>query len=469
MGTAGTGGAGGSAGTVGSAGGGGTSGLAESLWWKHLSASGYARDARIAIDRHDNLIVTGLSLGDVSFDAPATGTGESPRCLFIAKYAPDGSMLWARQIGGSGSYSAIRGLGIGTNDEIYLSGDFESGPLNFGGLDLLNRGRTDMFVAALDSSGGHLWSLARGNTGWDTGSALAVDSAGNIVTTYMLDNRLSILSLAPSGDVVFERETVATLWVNEVFGTPTAAVTTNASRDIFVTGRSFLTGQDLGAGPVQSSPYEGAFVLSYSGTNGDFRWARAFSTNRGLGATGEGLVASSILADGDSVLAFGSFPGVVDFGGGDRVAGDDAYRYSGYIARFGGDGSHEWSYAMTNAAGSGSSSEIVGATPDPSGDIALTASWNGGDASFQGLSAGGAGRHLVLLSPHTGLATHITPVQEMPTGAADLDAVGRSAPILRDSKLRAAMTFEIYDFGHAVAFPFATITAVNTDTVVVRE
>jgi hypothetical protein len=365
----------------------------------------------MTVDAHGRVIVTARANAPV--DVASLGvTGVAPRCLFVAKYDTDGTLLWAKQLGTAGSSSQVMGVAAGADDSIVLAGHFEGGPLSLGGADLVNADsspgttQTDVFVAKLDAQGNHLWSRRAGGVGYDYAGGVAVDPTGRVVVAAQIDDHLAVLWLSAAGDLLLETVTPGYVDVNG--GIAVAGVATDADGDAFVAGTT-AAGADFGGGPTPGSPWQVGFVASYAASGG-LRWVKTFSTSAGDTVTAEGVATSGILAHGDRVIVTGSFPGTVDFGGGPVTAGAEWGWESGFVVALAtSDGAHLWSYGLSD----GASSPVLGVTRDPQDRVALTATWQG-SASFGGHQVTGQGLHLVTVSPADGSFVAARAIWEIP-------------------------------------------------------
>lgn len=134
----------------------------------------------IAVDSRDNVIVTGIyyyraNFGGNNFSNPGSFD------VFLAKYNSAGAHIWSRS-GGSLSSDMANSLAVDRNDNIIVTGYYQT-LANFGGSDLLNRGGYDIFLAKYSASGSHIWSESAGDGGTDVAYAVAVDASANIITT----------------------------------------------------------------------------------------------------------------------------------------------------------------------------------------------------------------------------------------------------------------------------------------------
>ena len=123
---------------------------------------------------------TTLSIGNINL----TSMNQSED-IFIAKYDSSGSALWAKTICGNGGSEADHGTSITTdiNNNICITGYFNSSEISFDSAILVNSGSNDIFVAKYDLSGNLLWAKSAGGTGGDYSMAIGTDSIGNIYIT----------------------------------------------------------------------------------------------------------------------------------------------------------------------------------------------------------------------------------------------------------------------------------------------
>lgn len=111
------------------------------LWVKKSSGNGAnntgAWPSAVVCDNNDDVYLTGqfncqiLSLGTLSL----SNSGDLD--VFVAKYSPSGNEIWAKSGNGSG-YDKSSSLCIDNNNNILLTGYFESGSLSFGSSTLTN-------------------------------------------------------------------------------------------------------------------------------------------------------------------------------------------------------------------------------------------------------------------------------------------------------------------------------------------
>lgn len=154
------------------------------LQWVH-GITGVS-SAEMAIDDQKNLYIAGGFTGTVDFD-PGAGTANltadtafGKGTTFLAKYNPQGSFLFVRQL------SAFpRAISIDHSGHICLAGGFSAredfDPGN--GTAALTPLGSDIFIAKYDSAGNYINAFSMGGAGSDVADALAVDASGNLYIT----------------------------------------------------------------------------------------------------------------------------------------------------------------------------------------------------------------------------------------------------------------------------------------------
>ncbi len=159
---------------------------AQSLAWGGRFG-GDGEDVVLAMhtDASGNTYTTGYFTNTADFDITdgeySLTTNADYNC-FIQKTAPDGSLLWAKSMGGEfGDY----GTKIATDSEgnVYLTGvfqdiaDFDPGENEF---LLTSAGSLDIFIVKLDSHGDLVWAKQFPGTEYEESNGIGVDSDDNV-------------------------------------------------------------------------------------------------------------------------------------------------------------------------------------------------------------------------------------------------------------------------------------------------
>jgi hypothetical protein len=145
----------------------------------------------------DNILVTGDFTGIAIFGAGEPNeTSLTKGSMFVAKYAPNGSLIWTTQADGNGA-----GIAVGAAGNSVVTGSFW-GEATFGAGEsnqtvLTTDGEVlrDIFVAKYASNGSLIWATqARGEEFPDNSSeeAIAVDASGNSLVTGFINSRSGV-------------------------------------------------------------------------------------------------------------------------------------------------------------------------------------------------------------------------------------------------------------------------------------
>ena len=121
---------------------------------------------------------TDFDPGATSFPLTATGTCDA----FIWKLDPNGNLLWAKKIGGSGIDGA-QGLDIDQQGNVFVSGDFMS-TTDFdpgsGTFNITSIGSSDAYVVKLNSNGNFIWTIRVGGSLSESAFRIACDLNGSV-------------------------------------------------------------------------------------------------------------------------------------------------------------------------------------------------------------------------------------------------------------------------------------------------
>ncbi|MEM9921258.1 MAG: SBBP repeat-containing protein [Bacteroidota bacterium] len=111
-------------------------------------------------------------------------TSEGGQDIFVQKFNSDGGFLWVRTVGGT-SVDQASGIAIDKDDNVYVTGSFER-TVDFdpgmGTANLTAIGVEDMFVQKLDSDGNFVWAKQVGGS-FVRGRSISTDADGAVYTT----------------------------------------------------------------------------------------------------------------------------------------------------------------------------------------------------------------------------------------------------------------------------------------------
>jgi hypothetical protein len=180
------------------------------LWALGGGNSGSDGTYSVAVDGADNVYLTGYfqNIIDGDFTAGVNNLNSAGnRDILIAKYSPNGSFLWARNIGGADEDRCFGVVALNDGSVIvtgYFTGtaDFDPGPA-FN--NIVSNGFRDVFVAKYTASGNLEWAFGMGADEQDEGYGIALDGFENIVVTGFFhrqvdfDPGVGVLQLTSSG------------------------------------------------------------------------------------------------------------------------------------------------------------------------------------------------------------------------------------------------------------------------------
>ncbi len=149
----------------------------------------YGDDARdIVVDTVNNYIyAVGVVYGGAPYGLQAFNGSTARKDGFLIKLNLDGSLVWAKTLGGTGS-DELNAVAIGPDGNIYVTGSFQnsislSNALN-SAVSISSAGGSDIMVASYRSSDGALnWmKAAAGSTGDDKGTGIVALPSGVFIT-----------------------------------------------------------------------------------------------------------------------------------------------------------------------------------------------------------------------------------------------------------------------------------------------
>jgi len=125
--------------------------------------------------------INSADLGGITLTSTNDGSYEE---MFVAKYDSDGNSIWANYalVPYAGNYASGTGIAADGNGNVYISGYYQYS-ISFGEDTLSNAGNIGIFLAKYASDGTPLWGRSPGGTGTDWSSGLCVEPNGNVLYT----------------------------------------------------------------------------------------------------------------------------------------------------------------------------------------------------------------------------------------------------------------------------------------------
>jgi hypothetical protein len=174
------------------------------VWVRSVGGVGDVLATSVAVDAKGDIVLAGSFSAMVDFSGVAlTSAGRVD--IFLAKYNPEGGLVWARQAGGTATDQA-ENVAVDKGGNIYVTGNYSSTNAFFESTVLTNHGQYDIFLAKYDSGGTLLWARGGGGTQTDGGAGLAIDKQSDVyVTGYS------------TGDAVFDQVVAHGLGQQDIF------------------------------------------------------------------------------------------------------------------------------------------------------------------------------------------------------------------------------------------------------------
>lgn len=339
----------------------------------------------VTVDRNGNTFIAGGFAGTVDFNPSSRKTfnltSSGLTDIFVAKFAPDGSLLWARQAGGTGEDLASC-LTTDRHGNVIIAGGF-SGEADFRpgkkfGI-LGSRGDIDAFVWELDPDGNLINAVRAGSPGTDAVNSIALDPSGNILISGIFSQVADFAGtdLATNGGqdaFVAKLDPSMTLTFAENIGgigdDTGSGITSDAQGNIYETG-SFASTADFDPG---SGTHD---VVSKGGTDGyvvKLDPTGAFVSVAQLGGTGNDDATAAAFDRSGNLLVAGNFSGTADF---DPSAGTSNLVSAGnsdiYVAKYSAAGSLIWA---RRTGGTGADA-VRAITIDKPGNVYTTGQFDG--------------------------------------------------------------------------------------------
>ena len=324
----------------------------------------------VALDDAGNVYAGGTFWGQVEFDPDPLGlairTAYGYSDAYVAKYTPDGDLLWAGTLSGNG-YEELTGIAVDGDGAVYATGTF-TGTVDFDPgaavLNITSAGKHDGFVVKLDTTGALAWARTFGGPEDDFANAIDLERfvdgsgarwrvwvAGGFAGTPDFDpgptvyplishgsNDAFVLRLNPDGYFI---------WAVQAGGTGY-----DDARGLATDGtRAFVTGEFQGTADFDPGMGE-AFLTSAGGTDDAFAWMLNGNGTYGWaerigGDSSDG--GSRVAADHDgSIFVFGAFQGTldVDLPDGYHVSLTSKGTDDLFLVKMADDGTAEWARSL---------------------------------------------------------------------------------------------------------------------------
>lgn len=272
--------------------------------------------------------------------------------IFVAKYGAGGELAWARRVGGSSGFDDVDGLAVDDAGNVLVAGSVDgAATFGAGEAGETTLAEDRMFVAKYGPDGGLVWAVPAGGAFVEDVGNLALDDAGNVFVSGHFfgtarfgeggPNETALTSAGAFDIFVAKYDSDGTLqWVTQVGGSLVnvlADMAVDGEGNLVLGGGFYGTATFAGGVDLQSGADWTFFVAKYA-PDGTLQWARDVAASRWDDLE---LVAAD--ADGNVVVS-GSLYGRAVFDGGEASGTvlNSAGRYDVFLAKYSADGTLQW-------------------------------------------------------------------------------------------------------------------------------
>ena len=346
------------------------------LWSRGSVGSALAKATSVAVDAMGNVYLAGFFDGSTIIFDGITLTNNSTggdADLFLVKYTAAGSIVWARNAGGTNGDFA-NSITTDTAGNVIVAGYFLSPTIAFGSTTLTNSGNADIFLAKYNAEGSVLWAKKAGGGYDDVANSVATDIAGNVyVTGYFGSSPITFGSVILTTDSNYADIFLAKydsegdlLWAKSAGGANSdgaTSVCTDTATNVYVAGYLYSSTATFGSTTVTNDAMgtTTAIFLAKYASDGTVFWAKSTG---GL----QSDQANSVSADASgNVYMTGTFRSdSINLGG--TTLTKTGYNNDIFLAKYATDGSVYWAKSAGGTTGIGSD-YATSVVADVSGDV----------------------------------------------------------------------------------------------------
>ncbi|HNU34532.1 MAG TPA: SBBP repeat-containing protein [Bacteroidia bacterium] len=301
------------------------------IWAKQIGGitDESSRDIKILGDK---LYLTGTFTSTVDFDLGVGTfnlTSVAGRDAFVCKLDTGGNLIWAKQLGGAGTYQDGNALAIDTLGNVYVTGRF-NGTIDLDpGAGVFNvstpTGNTldmDAFICKLNTVGDFVWGMKLGSNLGDESYKIILDVLGNVYAcgvfynTIDFDPGTGVFNMTSAGGADFfmlKLDSDGNFgWAKRLGNTNNdfGIISTDAYGSLYICGAFIGTFDSDPGASVFSLTSTGAFnsngFISKLDAQGNFLWAIKFDGNYSNG------IIDMSFGTSNNIYIHGGFMGTMD-------------------------------------------------------------------------------------------------------------------------------------------------------------
>ena len=262
--------------------------IIESLEKKYIVVGGNCSYSVVEVSENDSGYLSGMTLSKALITRDEYNTW---RCITTIESSSSNSVQ--SRLAGISSTSYAVTFGGTTGDfpsnvvvdslgNAYITGDFQN-TVNFGSGNITSSGGKDIFIAKFDTTGSLEWVKTYGDSSFDRGLDIAIDSSDNIyVTGYFIDTinfgggNVTVTDPSSGGSDLFVLKLNSSgefQWVYTVGGSNNdngKGIDVDSSGNVYISG-IFKDTVNFGGGDITSYGNFDIFVLKLN-SSGVFQW-----------------------------------------------------------------------------------------------------------------------------------------------------------------------------------------------------
>jgi gliding motility-associated-like protein len=252
-------------------------------------------------DSSGNVYMTGHFIGHIVFGSFILINTERADC-FLAKYDPNGNVIWAKKIGGNGNTFSGTSVCTDVTGNVILAGTYDGSSITIDHITLhsLQPNFNKVFIAKFDANGNVIWAKSTGGVRDHYCGSMSVDLSGNVLITGIFGQIIQFDSIqlsAPLGDNIFLAKynpNGNAVWATGPHGSGkdwSNTVCSDRSGNVCIAGYIASSQLSFGSIIISNTAVWGSniFIAKYD-SNGNIIWAKSAS---GTGSD----VANSICSD----------------------------------------------------------------------------------------------------------------------------------------------------------------------------
>jgi len=148
-------------------------------WAKSVGGTSNDEANAVALDASGNIYLGGwYSSSSLHFDTITLTNPVGYSKIFLTKYNPSGTAVWAKTAKGAGN-DRVNGVAIDCSGNPCVAGYFQGDSITFGTSSIVSWGLENIFVTKFDGNGNVLWAKSAGGTSTDYATSIASDASGN--------------------------------------------------------------------------------------------------------------------------------------------------------------------------------------------------------------------------------------------------------------------------------------------------